>query len=117
MRRRVLRTWCAAPICWIQRARQIYLQRLLGLPTPHYLHVPLVSSPDGGKLSKQTGARAIDLAQPQRALLEAAEFLGLRLGTVRTLEDFWRQAPGAWAQRLAERMPNQADGRRACTPT
>jgi len=97
-------------------ARQIYLQRLLGLPTPHYLHVPLVSSPDGGKLSKQTGAQAIDLAQPQRALLEAAKFLGLRLGTVRTQEDFWRRAPCAWAQRLAERMPNQAEGGRARTP-
>ena len=28
--------------------RQIYLQRLLGLPTPEYYHVPLLVAPDGG---------------------------------------------------------------------
>ena len=37
-------------------ARQILLQRLLGLPTPRYLHTPLVRTADGAKLSKQTGA-------------------------------------------------------------
>ena len=37
-------------------ARQILLQRLLGVPTPRYLHTPLVRTADGAKLSKQTGA-------------------------------------------------------------
>jgi glutamyl-Q tRNA(Asp) synthetase len=37
-------------------ARQIHLQRLLGLPTPRYLHTPLVLAADGHKLSKQNGA-------------------------------------------------------------
>ena len=36
--------------------RQIFLQRALGLATPRYLHVPLVLSATGEKLSKQTGA-------------------------------------------------------------
>ncbi len=36
--------------------RQIYLQRLLGLPTPSYLHVPLVLGPDGTRLAKRHGA-------------------------------------------------------------
>ena len=36
--------------------RQIYLQRLLGLPTPRYLHVPVAVDAAGEKLSKQTGA-------------------------------------------------------------
>jgi glutamyl-Q tRNA(Asp) synthetase len=37
--------------------RQIVLQRALGLPTPRYLHTPLVLAADGHKLSKQNGAR------------------------------------------------------------
>jgi len=41
-------------------ARQIYLQRLLGAPTPRYLHVPVALSASGEKLSKQTGAGPID---------------------------------------------------------
>lgn len=36
--------------------RQILLQRLLGLPTPEYLHVPLVLGPDGSRLSKRHGS-------------------------------------------------------------
>ncbi|MCB2560756.1 tRNA glutamyl-Q(34) synthetase GluQRS, partial [Listeria monocytogenes] len=34
--------------------RQIFLQRLLGVPTPRYLHVPVVRNENGEKLSKQT---------------------------------------------------------------
>ena len=33
--------------------RQIYLQRLLGLPQPRYCHLPLVTGPGGEKLSKR----------------------------------------------------------------
>ena len=33
--------------------RQIYLQHLLGLPTPRYAHIPLLMSPDGRRLSKR----------------------------------------------------------------
>lgn len=36
--------------------RQIHLQRLLGLPTPEYAHVPLVVGPDGERLAKRHGA-------------------------------------------------------------
>jgi len=36
--------------------RQVLLQRLLGLPTPEYLHVPLVVGPDGERLAKRHGA-------------------------------------------------------------
>ena len=48
-------------------ARQILLQRALGLPTPTYLHTPLVLAADGRKLSKQNGAAALDLSDPVAA--------------------------------------------------
>ena len=35
--------------------RQVYLQRLLGLPTPTYIHVPLVLNPSGARLAKRDG--------------------------------------------------------------
>jgi glutamyl-Q tRNA(Asp) synthetase len=58
-------------------ARQIVLQRALHLPTPQYLHTPLVLDARGEKLSKQTGAPALDTAEPLAALNEAAQRLGL----------------------------------------
>ncbi len=60
--------------------RQILLQRALGLPTPQYLHTPLVLGKNGEKLSKQNGAQALDTASPQQALQElrwAAQALAL----------------------------------------
>jgi len=65
-------------------ARQIMLQRALGLPTPRYLHTPLAMGDNGEKLSKQNGARALDLSDPLAALNQAAAVLGLaaQAGTV-----------------------------------
>jgi len=57
--------------------RQILLQRALGLPTPSYLHTPLVYAADGEKLSKQNGAQALDLTDPLAALRAAGTVLGL----------------------------------------
>ena len=57
--------------------RQILLQQALGLPTPRYLHTPLVLGADGEKLSKQNGAQALDLNNPLAALNAAAQVLGL----------------------------------------
>jgi glutamyl-Q tRNA(Asp) synthetase len=58
-------------------ARQIMLQHALSLPTPHYLHTPLVLGTNGEKLSKQNGAMALDLQDPLQALNAAAQVLGL----------------------------------------
>ncbi|MFP3757550.1 MULTISPECIES: tRNA glutamyl-Q(34) synthetase GluQRS [Cupriavidus] len=60
--------------------RQIHLQHLLGLPTPSYLHVPVVVNADGEKLSKQSGAQAIDTAAPLDALRMAGAHLGIANG-------------------------------------
>ena len=62
-------------------ARQILLQRTLGLPTPQYLHTPLVLGANGEKLSKQNGAQALDIRDPLAALNQAAAVLGLRAQT------------------------------------
>lgn len=61
-------------------ARQIVLQRALSLPTPGYLHTPLVRGANGEKLSKQNGAaplRLDDEAAVMAALNAAATALGL----------------------------------------
>jgi glutamyl-Q tRNA(Asp) synthetase len=57
--------------------RQIHLQRVLGLPTPTYLHTPLVRAADGEKLSKQNGATPIGTDDPLTALRDAARQLGI----------------------------------------
>ncbi len=56
--------------------RQIHLQQVLGFPTPSYAHLPLVLSPAGEKLSKQTKAVPVDPAQGVAALHFALRFLG-----------------------------------------
>jgi len=58
-------------------ARQILLQRALGVATPRYLHTPLVLGTNGEKLSKQNGAKALNTAKPLAALNQAAAVLGL----------------------------------------
>ena len=56
--------------------RQILVQRLLGLPTPGYLHLPVATNATGEKLSKQTGAPAVDRSAPARTLVAGLRFLG-----------------------------------------
>lgn len=80
-------------------ARQVLLQRALGLPTPAYLHTPLVLGDNGEKLSKQNGARALDLADPLGALSKAAAVLGLPVRTPEPLPDALSAWTVAWAQR------------------
>jgi len=70
--------------------RQLYLQRLLGLPTPRYLHVPVALDASGDKLSKHTGAHAIGREDLRRALL----FLG------QPPSDTLAEAVRAWDPRL-----------------
>lgn len=64
-----------ADLLW-STPRQVLLQRALGYPTPRYLHFPVVTNAAGEKLSKQTGAEAIDAAQAPELLRHALAFLG-----------------------------------------
>jgi glutamyl-Q tRNA(Asp) synthetase len=80
-------------------ARQIHLQRLLGLSTPRYLHTPLVLGGDGHKLSKQNGAQAFDAGMPLAALQSAAATLGLPPLEGATVSDWLPAAVKAWHAR------------------
>ncbi len=55
--------------------RQLYLMCGLNYPAPSYLHVPLITNPQGQKLSKQNQAKALDLNRTQQNLLDALSFL------------------------------------------
>jgi len=55
--------------------RQIYLKKLLGLPTPAYMHLPVAVNERGEKLSKQTLAPAVSTANPVGVLFDALVFL------------------------------------------
>jgi glutamyl-Q tRNA(Asp) synthetase len=81
--------------------RQRLLQKALDLPTPRYLHTPLVLAQDGRKLSKQNGAQALDLAQPLAALQAAGRVLGLPGLPARSVPDWLAQAVPAWAGIIA----------------
>ncbi len=77
-------------------ARQMLLQRALGVPTPNYLHLPLVRGADGRKLSKSEGAAVV---QPgPRALCDAARVLGLQVDAG-SVEQVLRQALAQWPAR------------------
>jgi glutamyl-Q tRNA(Asp) synthetase len=79
--------------------RQILLQRLLGYPTPRYLHLPLAVNARGEKLSKQTLATALDRDNAVPTLLRTLSFLNqqppaaLARGTLR---EVWRWAIAHW---------------------
>jgi len=81
--------------------RQICLQGQLRLPTPGYLHLPAAVNAAGEKLSKQTRAKPVDVARPQRALMAALEFLGQKPPAElleADLESFWRWARMNWSR-------------------
>jgi glutamyl-Q tRNA(Asp) synthetase len=78
--------------------RQMLLQRALKLPTPQYLHAPLVLGADGDKLSKQNGAQALDTREPLAALNAAAAVLGLH-----PMSGTQGEALHAWVRAWADR--------------
>jgi glutamyl-Q tRNA(Asp) synthetase len=77
-------------------ARQIHLQRLLGAPTPRYLHTPLVRDARGEKLSKSNGAAPLDVSEPLFVLRDAAQVLGLGELDAGTSGDWLSLAVAAW---------------------
>ncbi|MDU9394278.1 tRNA glutamyl-Q(34) synthetase GluQRS [Pseudomonas sp. zfem002] len=56
--------------------RQLYLQELLGLSQPRYLHVPLIIQPDGHKLGKTYRSAPLPAEQATPLILRALRALG-----------------------------------------
>ena len=86
-------------------ARQIVLQQALGLPTPRYLHTPLVRGTNGEKLSKQNGAEALPEGQEPQALANlqaAARVLDLPPAQAATPHQALAQWTDAWRRRWAD---------------
>ena len=54
----------------------LYLQQRLSFATPEYMHIPLVNNAQGVKLSKQTGASALDHEHASALLVAALNHLG-----------------------------------------
>ena len=84
---------------------QIMLQQALGLPTPRYLHLPLITAADGRKLSKQNHAEGLDLSQRPRLLRMAMAALGLSPPTEVDASELLAWGVEHWHQR--NRMPLQ----------
>lgn len=89
-------------------ARQIYLQRILGLPTPLYAHVPVLMEADGHKLAKARRSVALDPGSATRQLCTVFELLGLAAPThlqSGTLGEVWNWAIENWQNaRLARQL-------------
>lgn len=104
-------------------ARQILLQRLLGLPTPAYVHLPVAVNAAGEKLSKQTRAAPIDAADPVPALVAALEFLGQAPPReLASVGEFWGWALRHWdlarvpRRRSLHVVPRTVAGDADCQP-
>ena len=72
--------------------RHIHLQKLLGYPTPQYVHVPLVVGPDRERLAKRHGAITLeDLGQRgtgnQEVLSELARSIGSQVVQPESVSD------------------------------
>jgi glutamyl-Q tRNA(Asp) synthetase len=87
--------------------RQIYLQQLLGYPTPYYFHLPVVLNARGEKLSKQTHARPINASTPIRQLIMVLRLLGQAPPPElidADIASFWKWAIQNWRP---ERIPRK----------
>ncbi len=82
---------------WPLTPRHVYLQRLLELPSPRYLHLPVLKNADGQKLSKQFGAAALALDKPRALLARVLGVLGIESDPNCDLRTQLVQAIPAWS--------------------
>jgi glutamyl-Q tRNA(Asp) synthetase len=79
--------------------RQIYLQRVLGLPLPVYAHVPVLTEPDDTKLAKSRRSVHLRAAEVLPQLLAVFSMLGLAPPAalaMGSLTEAWGWAKGQW---------------------
>jgi glutamyl-Q tRNA(Asp) synthetase len=94
--------------------RQIYLQRLLGLPEPSYAHVPVLTEADGGKLAKSRRSVRLSAESPLPQLLSVFSLLGLKpppsLASA-TIAEAWGWAIKEWdLNRVPKRLDLRVSG-------
>jgi glutamyl-Q tRNA(Asp) synthetase len=77
-------------------ARQIYLQRCLGLESPSYAHIPLAMHSDGKKLGKRYGTDPVASVPAAEAIFLALKFLGQSPPQGMELEQLWAWAIENW---------------------
>lgn len=85
-------------------ARQIHLQRLLGYPTPTYMHVPVAVAANGEKLSKQNSANLLEARPPLPVLARVLRFLGQSPPPADEPPAFWQAAIAAWSPARVPRV-------------
>jgi glutamyl-Q tRNA(Asp) synthetase len=94
--------------------RQIYLQRLLGLPLPAYAHVPVLTEPDDTKLAKSRRSVPMDVNSALPRLLTVFSMLGLAppdLLAAESLADAWAWAIGQWdIEKVPKRLNMRVKG-------
>ncbi|WP_222564159.1 tRNA glutamyl-Q(34) synthetase GluQRS [Novilysobacter antarcticus] len=88
-------------------ARQILLQRGLGLPTPRYAHLPVLLDAAGKKLSKSERAHPLDPSDPVPALRSAWRMLGQDLACLGDAADVETLLDRAVANFEPGRIPAQ----------
>jgi glutamyl-Q tRNA(Asp) synthetase len=79
--------------------RQIYLQRVLGMPLPAYAHVPVLTEPDDTKLAKSRHSVRVDGRAALPQLLSVFSLLGLAPPDALAggnLSGAWAWAMGQW---------------------
>jgi len=95
-------------------ARQIYAMSMLHRPAPRYVHLPVATDATGAKLSKQSGAPAVDPAQPVATLGAVMRFLNQPIPAQlerAPLEQFWTHAIAHWDRnRVGARRSARAPG-------
>jgi glutamyl-Q tRNA(Asp) synthetase len=91
--------------------RQIWLQQMLGLPTPHYLHLPLVLDEHGHKLGKSSSSMPVDASNPLPALRAALAALGQEVHATCTTRDTLLQAAVAAfdVRRIPAAIPSRTE--------
>lgn len=87
-------------------ARQIWLQRCLHLPTPRYLHLPLLTDAHGNKLSKSQAACPIDAANAADLLRWIWHLLGQAEGALDGGQDIQQRLALAITHFDPQRLPH-----------
>lgn len=88
--------------------RQILLQQTLELPTPRYLHLPVIVDAQGHKLSKSNAALPVDGNHPLPALQTAWQALGQQASALEGLTTVAAALSAASTAFVPERLPKRA---------